>query len=147
MNGNISSLIERLSSKDPNDAYQALLNLLEESKLSPSVYKFFGTFVPMINDSNSYIRTRGLLLIAANAKWDTDNRIDGILDEYMKHIVDEKPITARQVIKALAKVAFYKPALAAQIKEALRNADTSSYNGNMRPLVDKDIATALQEIK
>jgi hypothetical protein len=47
----------------------------------------------------------------------------------------------------LTKVAFYKPALAAQIKEALRNADTSSYNGNMRPLVDKDIATALQEIK
>ena len=146
MNGNISSLIERLSSKDPNDAYQALLNLLEESKLSPSVYKFFGTFVPMINDSNSYIRTRGLLLIAANAKWDTENKIDGIIGKYLNHITDEKPITARQCIKSLPAIAKNKPNLRNVIKEALSCADLSKYKENMQSLILKDIQKTLDDI-
>lgn len=44
----------------------------------------------MIDSDNSYIRTRGLTLIACNAKWDKDNKIDEIIDEYLKHIEDVK---------------------------------------------------------
>ena len=32
----------------------------------------------MLDSDNPYIRTRGLLLISANAKWDSDNKIDEI---------------------------------------------------------------------
>ena len=42
--------------------------------------------VDMIDNDNSYTRTRGLTLIAYNAKWDKDNKIDesfvGYLEEY-----------------------------------------------------------------
>lgn len=62
----------------------------------------------MIENSNSDIRTRGTVLISVNAKWDTENKIDEIIDNYLKHSLDEKPITARQCIKALLSIATYK---------------------------------------
>lgn len=52
-----------------------------------------------MDSDNSYIRTRGLTLIAYNAKWDEDNKIDKIIDEYLKRIEDVEPITARQCIR------------------------------------------------
>lgn len=35
----------------------------------------------LIEDSNSYIRTRGIVLISVNAKWDTENKIDQIIKD------------------------------------------------------------------
>jgi hypothetical protein len=106
---NVTELIERLYSKDEKAAYEALQFLETESEKSNTVYKFFDRFVELIEDGNSYRRTRGLILIAANAKWDTEYKIDEIIDEYLKHILDEKPITSRQCIKVLPNIAKYKP--------------------------------------
>ena len=39
---------------------------------------------------HSYIRTRGLTLLAYNAKWDKDYKIDEVIDKYLKHITDAK---------------------------------------------------------
>ncbi len=65
-------------------------------------------------------RTRRLTLIAYNAKWDKDNKIDEIIDEYLKHIEDVKPITARQCIKLLPMIAKNKPELKEDIVWALQ---------------------------
>ena len=54
-------------------------------------------FIAMASSGNSYVRTRGLALIAHNAKWDVDDKIDGIIGGYLEHITDEKPICARPV--------------------------------------------------
>lgn len=144
--GNIEVLIEGLQNKDNNHAYSCLKQLLEESNLSNEVYSHFDTFTQMIDDPNSFIRTRGLLLIAANARWDENNKIDEIIDAYLKHITDEKPITSRQCIKALPSIAQYKPDLVDSICAALRNANPEIYNSNMRPLVYNDIKGALKQI-
>ncbi len=40
----------------------------------------------MMDNDNSYIRTRGLTLIAYNAKWDKDNKIDEIIDKSWKKL-------------------------------------------------------------
>ena len=117
-----------------------------ESEKSNAVYKFFDRFAELIEDSNSYRRTRGLILIAANAKWDTEYKIDEIIDEYLKHILDEKSITSRQCIKVLPNIAKYKPELVDCIIEALRKADTEIYKNSMQPLVYKDIMSALKKI-
>ena len=69
----------------------------------------------------SYIRTRGLRLIAYNAKWDIENKVNNIIDEWLKHIEDEKLITARQCIKDVVMIAKYKPELIDVILEALEN--------------------------
>ncbi len=47
-------------------------------------------------------------MIAYNAKWDKDNKIDEIIDKYLKHIQDVKSITARQCIKLLPMIAKRK---------------------------------------
>ncbi|WP_291579732.1 SufBD protein [Clostridium sp. UBA6640] len=140
-------LIERLYSKDNKIAYQALQMLETESEKSNTVYKFFDKFAEMIENSNSYIRTRGIILISVNAKWDTENKIDEIIDDYLKHILDEKPITARQCIKALPSIARYKSGLVEYIREALMKADVAIYGDSMQKLVYKDISSSLKKIK
>lgn len=144
---NVTELIERLYSKDNKAAYKALQVLEAESEKSSTVYKFFDRFVEMIENSNSYVRARGIILISVNAKWDAENKIDEIIDDYLKHILDEKPITARQCIKALLSIARYKPDLVECIKEALMKADVAIYGDSMSPLVYKDILAVLKQIK
>ena len=100
----------------------------------------------MLDSKNSYIRTRAILLIAANAKWDIDNKIDEIIGRYLKCITDEKPITARQCIKVLPIIAKYKPDLKNDIENALRNINLLKYKENMQALITKDIQRALVDI-
>lgn len=142
----IQELVKGLRDKDDKYAYQCLKQLETESLSSDSVYTYFNSFVSMLSDLNSYIRTRGILLIAANAKWDKDYKIDEIIDDYLKHIMDDKPITARQTIKALPIIAKYKPELTKDISKALYKASPNRYESSMQPLVSKDIQEALRKI-
>ncbi|SFD32160.1 SufBD protein [Clostridium uliginosum] len=143
----VAELIERLYSKDNKVAYQVLQLLETESEKSNAVYKFFDRFAEMIEDSNSYIRTRGIVLISVNAKWDTENKIDEIIDNYLKHILDKKPITARQCIKTLPSIARYKSDLVECIREALMKAAVTIYGESMQTLVYKDISSSLKKIR
>ena len=92
-------------------------------------------------------RTRGLTLIAYNAKWDKDNKIDEIIDEYLKHIEDVKLITARQCIKLLPMIVKNKPELKCDIVSVLQKANISIYAESMQSLVYKDIQNSLAEIE
>lgn len=71
--------------------------------------------------------------------WDEENRFDLILPDYLKHITDEKPITARQCVKALAQVGLARPQYIPQILSALRSADLSKYKDSMRSLIERDM--------
>jgi hypothetical protein len=144
----IECLVQNLYLKDTKAAYHALKQLIEESEKTDAIYSYFDQFAAMINDSNSYIRTRGLSLIAANAKWDAENKIDAVLDSYLSHITDEKPITARQCIKLLPTIAAYKPHLKDAIILGLETADLSRYvySDSMLPLIIKDISYSLTAI-
>lgn len=145
--GQIAELVDLLESNDETKAYQCFKALEKESTEESSVYPFFDLFVEMTEDDNSYIRTRGLLLIAANARWDVDNKIDEVIDSCLKHISDEKPITSRQFIKALPSIVKWKPDLRECIVEALRKANPGVYKESMHSLVAKDITWALAEIE
>ena len=142
----ISELINGLFDKDDKAAYKCLKELLSISEKGSGVYQFFDTFAEMIDNENSYVRTRGLLLISANAKWDTDYKIDEIIDKYLSRIMDDKPITARQCIKALPTIAEYKPDLTDDILTALRKANPQRYASSMQPLVNNDIRAAIKTI-
>jgi uncharacterized protein (UPF0332 family) len=143
----IPKLVEGLTEQNPKYAYACLKQLESKSVCSDAVYAYFDDFAAMLDSPNSYIRTRGLRLIAANAKWDKDNKIDEIIDVYLKHIMDEKPITARQVIKALPNIAKHKPGLVRDICDALRKANPGIYQSTMQPLVSQDIFQALKAIE
>ena len=100
----------------------------------------------MLEDKNSLVRNRGLVLIAHNARWDIDRRLDRALDTYLAHILDEKPITARQCAAVLPEIAEAKPELVPRIRAALEQANLSGYSDSMQPLILKDIAAALEKI-
>lgn len=143
----IEETFQLLFDKNNSAAYEALKALQKLSGESDRVYPYMDRFAEMLGSDNSYVRTRGLALIACNARWDTDNKIDELIDEYLRHITDPKPITARQCIKLLPMIARYKPELREDIVSALLRADVSIYGGSMRPLVSGDIQKALEDIR
>lgn len=147
MSMNIAEIFELLFDKDNKTAYKALQELQKESEETAHVYLYMDRLSDMLESDNSYIRTRGLTLLAYNARWDRDNKIDEIIDGYLKHITDVKPITARQCIKLLPMIAKDKPELKEDILSALHRADVSFYEDSMWPLAYKDIQKALKEIQ
>ena len=85
----------------------------------------------MLGDPSGYVRIRGIRLIAANARWAEEERLKAVLPELLGHILDPKPIVARQCIACLPEIAAGCPALAAAINDALRAADPSCYADSM----------------
>ena len=147
MSMNTAETFELLFDKNNKVAYKALQELQKEREETDHVYPYMDRLSDILNSDNSYIRTRGLILIAYNAKWDKDYKIDEVIDDYLKHITDVKPITARQCIKLLPVIAENKLELKNDILSALQKADISFYDDSMQPLVYKDIQKALKEIQ
>lgn len=147
MSDRVKELLGLLTSQDNSQAYRALKALEGMSAESNCLYPHMDELIAMTGSSNSYVRTRGLVLIAHNAKWDVDDKIDSVIDEYLEHVTDEKPICARQCIKLLPLLAEAKPALAPKIVFALRDANVARYPDSMRSLVQKDIRDSLLAIE
>lgn len=134
------NLLSHLTAKDDNYACAFAEKIISESQESDQWYGDFDTFASLLNHPKSLVRNRVLYILAANAQWDSENRFDGILSDYLSHITDEKPITARQCIKALAILGKAKPQYIPHIFAALQSADLSRYRDSMRPLIEKDIS-------
>ena len=147
MSVNIAETFELLFDKNNKIAYRALQELQKESAETDCVYPYMDKLSDMLDSDNSYVRTRGLTLLAYNAKWDKDYKIDEIIDKYLRHITDVTPITARQCIKLLPIIVKYKPELRNDIISALHKANICIYDDSMQPLVRKDIQKALKEIQ
>ncbi|MDD6038894.1 MAG: SufBD protein [bacterium] len=132
-------IVAKLTVKD--DAYACGLaeKIISESEDSDAWYEYFDDFATLLDHPKSLVRNRALFILAANAQWDEENRFDAILSDYLKHVTDEKPITARQCIQALAQVGLAKPSYIPRILECLEQADLSKYRDSMRPLIEKDI--------
>lgn len=146
-NIDIAEIFELLTAKSNHDAYHALQVLQRVSEETNAVYPYMDRLSDMMDSQNSYVRTRGLILIASNAKWDVDCKIDELIDRYLTHITDKKPITARQCIKLLPVIAKSKPELREDITAALNKADITVFADSMRPLVYQDIRRSLEDIQ
>lgn len=144
---NFDTQVEMLVCADNKQAYKIWKELLNISEKCNDLYPYFDKFVDMMDDhTNSHIRTRGLRLIAYNAKWDTDSKVNNIINQWLKHIEDEKPITARQCIKDVVIIAKYKPELIDVILEALVKYE-KIYDDSMQNLIFKDRQKAIRIIR
>ena len=139
--------ITRLTGKDAKDAYAFTQQIVEESRASDAWYPCFDCFAELLRHKNSLARNRAIAILAANARWDREGRFEALLDEFLSHVTDVKPITARQCVAALPEVAEAKPELLPRIRAALERADLSGYPDSMQPLILKDIMAALQRIE
>ena len=135
----MQGIIAKLTAKDDKYACAIADKIISESQDTDEWYEYFDAFASLLNHPKSLVRNRVLYILAANAQWDDENRFDAILEDYLAHITDEKPITARQCIKALAQVGMAKPQYIPRILSCFHVADLSKYNDSMRPLIEKDM--------
>lgn len=132
-----------------NDKYACALadQIVAESRKSDKWYEDFNEFAALLDHPKSLVRNRALHIVAANVQWDEERRFDAILPEYLSHVTDEKPITARQCIQALAEIGTAKPQYIPAILSSLQSADLSKYKDSMRPLIEKDIAATVRVLE
>ena len=135
----MQEIIAKLTTKDDKYACAIADKIISESHDTNEWYEYFDWFASLLNHPKSLVRNRALNILAANAQWDDENRFDTILDDYLTHITDEKPITARQCIKALRQIGEAKPQYIPRILSCFHGADLSKYKDSMRPLIDRDM--------
>lgn len=141
------NIIASLTAK--NDKYACAITdeMIAESRETDKWYEYFNEFAALLNHPKSLVRNRVLHVLAANVQWDEENRFDAILPDFLSHITDEKPITARQCIQSLAVIGAEKHKYISQILFRLKSADLSKYKDSMRPLIEKDIAATIAALE
>ena len=135
----MQDIIAKLTAKDDKYACAIADKIISDSQDTDEWYEYFDAFASLLNHPKSLVRNRVLYILASNAQWDDDNRFDAILEDYLAHITDEKPITARQCIKTLVQVGMAKPQYIPRILSCFHDADLSKYKDSMRPLIEKDM--------
>ncbi len=143
----LHQLMDWLAEKDDTIRYHSFLLLQHRSKDFDDVYPYWDIFCEKLKSENSYQRSIGLMLIAANAKWDTDNKIDFVIDEYLALVYDEKPITVRQCIQSLCEIVPYKTHLHMKIADKLMLVNIVDIRATMQKLILTDILAVLAMIR
>ena len=143
----IAFLVDSLARKEDDPRYRALLLLQSRSAATPDVYRYWDVFRGKLASDNSYQRSIGMLLLAANARWDEGGRCAEALDDMAKLLADEKPVTIRQCVGALEVIALAVPEVREKICARLMATDLSVIREMMRKLVLKDIVHALTALK
>ncbi|MGN0982902.1 MAG: SufBD protein [Candidatus Limivicinus sp.] len=133
-------ILADLTAKNDRVAWALTEKIVSESQETDQWYDCFDDFASLLSHPKALVRNRGFSLLAANVQWDDENRFDAHIAEFLSHITDEKPISARQCIQALAQIGQAKPRYIPLILTALHNADLSKYKDSMRPLIEKDMA-------
>lgn len=141
-----SEFLARLTDKDAASACAFADRIVRESRERDCWYPYFDEVLGLLSHKNSLVRNRAITILAANARWDAAGKLNAMIDAFLAHVTDEKPITARQCMKALPELAAAKPSLIPRIQTALEHADLTGYRDSMQPLILKDIVCALQTI-
>ena len=140
------NIAAKLAQKDDKYACALADRIISESQETDEWYEYFNDFASLLNHPKSFVRNRALHILAANAQWDGENRFDLIFPDFIAHITDDKPITARQCIKALVRVGTAKPQYIPKTLSCLQNVDLSKYKNSMRPLIEKYIAETEKDL-
>lgn len=139
--------MQALWGRDAAAGYEALNRLLALSRTSDAVYARIDECFAQLENPSSYLRTRALALIVANAPWDDAGRIDRRIGALLSHLRDAKPTVARRLIRDLPALVRAKPALRGAVTEALRAGAAPDYAESMRPLVAADMEACLAAIE
>lgn len=143
----VKLLVELLSEKDDILRYHSFLLLQQRSENFNDVYPYWEVFCEKLKSANSYQRSIGIMLISANVKWDSANRIDNVIDDFLSLLQDEKPITVRQCIQSLRGIVQYKGSLNKKITDRLMSLDINNIKATMQKLILIDILTILALIR
>ena len=139
----IEILVLRLDFAEDKIRYPAFLLLRARSAISDDVYPFWDVLAEKLGSENSYQRSIGAMLLAANAQHGTTEKMRDTLPRYLRLLNDPKPITVRQTAQALPEILHAKPELAEEIGRSLMAVDLLGYKDTMRKLILLDFLEAL----
>lgn len=141
----VAFLIDTLKEKDDKLRYNAFLLLQAHSKTSSAAYAYWDNLAEKLDSDNSYQRSLGVMLLAENVHWDTEDKFGGVLEKFLACCTDEKFITARQTIQALAVIIKATDKYNVTISKGLAGLDFSKYKENQQSLLKRDVA-AVQKL-
>jgi hypothetical protein len=142
----LEEFLAHLTDKDAKSACAYANLVVAESRESNRYFAYLDDIAALLHHKNALVRNRAIFIFAANARWDTESRYETLMNEFLLHVTDEKPITARQCIQALPEIAAANPRLVPRIRAALKCADLTGYRDSMQPLLRQDIVNALGQI-
>ena len=145
--GEIAWLVGLLAEKNDKIRYGAFLLLNERSLSQADVFEYWDVLAGKLGSENSYQRSLGVMLLAANARWDTVGKTAAVLDAYLAILHDEKPITVRQCIQSLQLIVPCHPELSGRIAKHLLTLDLLTQRDTMRKLILLDIVDVLLQIR
>jgi len=80
--------ISRLTGKNAKDAYAFAQQIVAESQTSNRWYPYLEHFAALLRHKNSLVRNRAISILAANARWDREEKLNALLDEFLSHVTD-----------------------------------------------------------
>lgn len=142
----LSELLERLTSKENEvreNSFRVLLIISEEHP--ELLYPHWGYFSGLLSSENSYHRCIAVYMIANLTRVDTENRFDGISDEYLNLLNDKSVMVAGHLAVNLGKIAKAKPHLQAKITKMLLDIDETYPRPERRDLMKGSAIEALSQ--
>ena len=136
---NKTEIIQRLIDKDDKQAYEYAKKISIESAKINKYVDMIPDFASMLQDKNSFIRTRFFILICDQARWASNNQIENVFDQMKPLLNDPKPTVVRQCLNALHEVVLFRPEMCDVIKNTISSIDLSIYKDSMASLIKKDI--------
>lgn len=143
----IKFLVPLLLEKNDEIRYLAFLVLCERSSIQPDIYPYWDVFVSKLSHENSYQRTIGATLIAANIQWDEKKKFARIFQSFMSLCNDEKFVTSRLTIQTIPSWAKYVPELLDKTVDELVHINVRGLKETQRKLILMDIINALIVIR
>jgi hypothetical protein len=143
----IAQLVAWTSEKEDAIRYPAFLLLQHRAEAHADVYAYWDTFYQKLGSDNAYQRIIGLQMIACNARWDAQDRMETAIARYLSFCDDEKPVVVRLCIQGLCNIVRYKANLEEPILQKLLGIDLLTRKDTQRRLVLKDILSVLPLIK
>ncbi len=144
--GILSELIDNLTTKNETVRYNCskTLNLLSDEH--PEVlYSKWDFFVELLNSDHTYWKLSVIPLIANLTRIDTENKFEGIFDDYYRLLDDKSMIPAAWVADNSGKIARAKPELQTRITDKLLRIDETHHHPERRDLIKAGAVESFDE--
>ncbi len=144
--GILSELIDNLTTKNETVRYNCskTLNLLSDEH--PEVlYSKWDFFVELLNSDHTYWKLSVIPLIANLTRIDTENKFEGIFDDYYRLLDDKSMIPAAWVADNSGKIARAKPELQTRITDELLRIDETHHHPERRDLIKAGAVESFDE--
>lgn len=124
----LPEIFDGLQAEPARMKYGCLKILRVLSEKNPGViYPYFDRIAHLLDSENTILKWGAIIIIGNLSTVDSRNKIDGLLDEYLRPISGPVLITAANTIGGAAKIVRAKPHLAERIIRALLQVETAKF--------------------